>query len=144
MNDVSANLLDAPVSDLDIATIAANYLTKWEDLSPFLDLTPQHETNIKNTYGDYSVQKRQILLKWREIKGNAASYRALITAATTASNMELVDNVKAMLRARLQQPAQNGAPAPVPRPPERQARMLSELIIFMHVATSPSVSLPQL
>ena len=96
-SDISTELLDTPVSDQDVATIT-KYLTKWEDLSPFLGLTQQDETNICNTYRNYSDQKRQALRKWREIKGDAATYHVLITAAKEIPNMELVDKVKAMLR----------------------------------------------
>ena len=96
-SDISAELLDTPVSDEDVATIT-KYLTKWEDLSPFLGLTQQDETDICNTYKDYRDQKRQALRKWKEIIGNAATYRALITSAKKIPNMELVDKVKAMLR----------------------------------------------
>ena len=98
-SDISAELLDTLVSDQDVATIT-KYLTKWENLSPFLGLTEQDETNICNTYRDYSDQKRQALRKWKEIKGDAATYSALITAAKEIPNMDLVDKVKAMLRMR--------------------------------------------
>ena len=98
-SDISVELLETPVSDQDVATIS-KYLTKWEDLSPFLGLTQQDETNIRNTYRDYSDQKRQALRKWKEMKGDAATYWALITAANEIFNMELVDKVKAMLRTR--------------------------------------------
>ena len=99
-SNISAELLDTPVSDQDLSTIAAKYLRKWEKLLPELKLTPQQETEIKETFRDYDDQKREALRKWREIIGNAATYGAFITAATAASNMELVDNVKAMLRTR--------------------------------------------
>ena len=96
---MSDSLLDTPVSDEDVATIAANYLTKWEDLTPHLGLTHAQEVAIRNTLilHDYNDQKREALHKWKEIKGNAATYRAFNAAATKASNMELVDKVKAML-----------------------------------------------
>ena len=97
--NISAELLETPVSHQDLSKIASKYLRKWEELSPELKLTPQQETDIKETFRDYDDQKRQALRKWREIKGNAATYRAFITAATAISNMELVDNVKAMLQA---------------------------------------------
>ena len=99
-SNISPGLLDTPVSDQDLSKISAKYLRKWEKLSPELKLAPQQETEIKETFRDYDDQKREALRKWREIKGNAATYRALITAATAISNMELVDNVKAMLRTR--------------------------------------------
>ena len=97
MSDISAELLDTPVSDTDVATIAAEYLTSWEELSPYLGLTKQHETDIRKDFKEPSNQKRQALLKWKKIKGNAATYRAFIAAATAVSNEDLVDKVKAML-----------------------------------------------
>ena len=100
MSDIPAELLDATVSDIDIATIAAEYLTSWEELSPYLGLTKQHDTDIRKDFKEHSNQKRQALLQWRTIKGNAATYSAFIAAATKASNMELVDKVKAMLRTK--------------------------------------------
>ena len=99
-SNIPAKLLDTPVSDHDLSKIAAEYLRKWEKLSPELELTPQQETEIKETFRDYDDQKREALRKWKEMKGNAATYRAFITAATAISNMELVDNVKAMLQTR--------------------------------------------
>ena len=99
-SNISAELLDTPITHQDLSKIASNYLRKWEELLTELKLTPQQETEIKETLRDYDDQKRGALRKWREINGNAATYRALITAATAISNMELVDNVKAMLQAR--------------------------------------------
>ena len=100
MSEIPAELLDTPVSDVDVATIAANHLKRWEELWPFLELTEHHEIDVRNTFKEYSEQRRQTLLKWRKIKGSRATYRALIAAATAASNQELVDNVETMLRTR--------------------------------------------
>lgn len=100
MSDIPARLLDATVSDTDVATIAAEYLTSWEELSPFLGLTKQHETDIRKDFKEHSNQKRQALLTWKKIKGNAATYGAFIAAARAASNKELVDSVEAMLGTR--------------------------------------------
>ena len=88
------------MSDVDIVTIAGMFLTQWEKLSPFLGLIPAQEGMIRRTFRDYSDQKREALRQWKRNKGHAATYRALITAATAASNMDLVDNVKAMLQTR--------------------------------------------
>ena len=76
------------------------FLTQWEELSPFLGLTPTQEGIICSTFRDYGDQKRESLRQWKRNNGRAATYRALITAATAASNMDLVDNVKAMLQTR--------------------------------------------
>ena len=110
MSAIPSELLDAPVSDLDVVTIATK-LTRWEELSAFLGLTHQHETDIRYNFStDYGDQKRAALRKWRQIKGDAATFRVFIAAATAISNMELVHGVMDMLREKLQQP-RNGAPA---------------------------------
>ena len=69
-------------------------------MSPFLGLTPQHEKEICHNFMDYGDQKQEALRQWKKIKGHAATYRAFIDAATAISNMDLVDNVKAMLQTR--------------------------------------------
>ena len=99
-SNISAQLLDTPVSDQDLSQIAAKYLRDWEELSPELKLTPEQDTVIKKTFRYYDVQKREALRKWKEIKGKAATYRAFIAAATAISNMALVHNVEDMLRTR--------------------------------------------
>ena len=99
-SDISPELLDTPVSYTDIAKIATYFLENWEELLPHLELTPQQEAEIRNTFKDYGAQKREALRKWKKIKGDAATYRAFITAATATSNMELVDRVKAMLQTK--------------------------------------------
>ena len=98
---ISAELLDAPVSNVDLNTIAAELLEDWEELSPHLQLTPQQESVIRrNAVGNYDAQKRGALRRWKKNKGAAATYRAFIAAATAASNLELVDCVKSMLQMR--------------------------------------------
>ena len=97
MSDIPAELLDLPVSDDDITTIAAKYLVSWEELSPYLGLTKQDENEVREDSKKYSLQKRQALRRWKKNEGDAATYRAFIAAATEASNMELVDRVKNML-----------------------------------------------
>lgn len=97
-SNISAELLDTPINDRDISKIATEYLRKWEELSPELGLTPQQETRIHETFRDYDDQKREALRKWKEIKGDAATYRAFIVAARAISNMELVAKVKGLLQ----------------------------------------------
>ena len=98
--EISAKLLDAPVSDTDLATIAMKLLD-WGELSPHLKLTPQQENTIRqNHVGNYDAQKLGALRRWKANEGDAATYRAFIAAATVASNMELLDSVKSMLRGR--------------------------------------------
>ena len=81
----------------DVATIARDHLTTWELLRPYLGLSRQQEEVIRNTYHHYGKQKQECLEVWKEVKGNEATYGALITAAEKARDQQLADRVKAML-----------------------------------------------
>lgn len=96
MNDIRVDLLDTPISDQDICKIAAHYLDGWEDLSPELGLTHNHEIVIRKTFRDYSDQKREALRKWKKLKDEEATYRAFIDAAKKVDNMQLAGDVKRM------------------------------------------------
>lgn len=96
-----AELLDTPISSLDIATITTNHIEEWEVLSPYLGLTRVQEIVIcRNNVRNYNAQKRAALQKWKINNGDKATYSALITAAEAASNMRLADDVKTMLQTR--------------------------------------------
>ena len=90
--------LDTPITDQDIAIIARDYLVSWEEISPHLELTPPQENSIRRTFRIYEDQKREALRKWKEKKGNGATYNSFITAAETISNKLLADSVRALLK----------------------------------------------
>ena len=97
--DIPSALLDSPVSDTHLAEIAREYLRSWEELAPTLELTPVQEEEIRNTHvGGYGVKKLGALRLWKEKKGSAATYRALIAAAVAISNEQLADNIRCLLR----------------------------------------------
>ena len=108
--EISAELLDATVSNPDLATIATKFLKEWEGLSPHLKLTPLQEIEIRRDNAGYGAQKLDALRRWKIYEGDAATYRAFIAAATAASNMELVDSVKSMLRMREKPRTGNATP----------------------------------
>ena len=95
---ISSDVLDTPITDQDIATIVRDYLVRWEELAPRLGLTIPQEQCIQQTFREYEDQKREALRTWKRNKGNGATYRTFITAAETTSNMQLADNVRALLK----------------------------------------------
>ena len=95
-NDIPVGLLDAVISDGDICKIAAVYLVNWEELSPVLGLNPPAGAAILNSFKDYGTQKREVLRKWKALKGDAATYNALIVAAENISNRQLAHEVRRM------------------------------------------------
>ena len=76
--------------------IASELMTRWEPLRPLLDLTRPHEEIIRRSYPNYQMQKIKMLEKWKEKKGDQATYAALITATKRAGNMHLADAVRKM------------------------------------------------
>ena len=91
--------LDDVISRRCLAAIAKNHITHWEPLGPFLDLTRQQEVEIAQKYSsNYRLQKRECLEVWKEVKGDGATYRALISAAEEAEDQQLADNIRNMLQ----------------------------------------------
>ena len=96
LKQIPRELLDSPVSDKHVAEISRQ-LVKWEELAPWLELTPAEEEEVKRSGNLYGHQKREILRTWRRKKGNDATYRRLITALCCAQNVELIDAIKVIL-----------------------------------------------
>ncbi|CAI8022372.1 hypothetical protein GBAR_LOCUS13151, partial [Geodia barretti] len=90
-------LLDSVVTDRDIAIIAQEYLTKWEEISPFLKLKNVTDENIRRTPGGYQEQKKALLREWKRLHSSNATFRVLIRAAEEANNMMLADELRCML-----------------------------------------------
>ena len=81
-----------------MATIISEHLINWESLRPHLGLSRKREEEIvKNYPRDYGKQKYECLHEWNLLKGNEATYGALIAAAEKAGNQLLADEVRAMV-----------------------------------------------
>ena len=97
METVSDATLDKPVSDDDVEEIVG-LVHRWEDIRNPLGLNPAIEEEIKNDLStDYRGQKRKCIEKWKQMKGNKATYRAFIGAAEVAQEQGLADNMRALL-----------------------------------------------
>ena len=93
--DIQQEKLDRILSDNDIDEIASKYLTNWEKLRSRLGLTRADEECIRKSFKqDYERQGREFLYKWKELKGDSATYRSLINAAEKAQNKNLADNIR--------------------------------------------------
>ena len=104
--------LDSPVSDIHIAKIAKDFIRNWEELAPHLRLLPARESSeyeIKKD-GRYGDQKRESLRMWKEQNGRKATYRALIVVAKLVSNVELAENIEALVAP--QPPRREDSPGP--------------------------------
>ena len=85
------------IGDKDLAKIARDYVTDWEPLAPFLGLScPQREEIRRSNPTKYGMQKQECLEVWREMKGNEATYLALIKASEEAKAQKMADSVKTL------------------------------------------------
>ena len=90
--------LDEIIGDTDLAKIARDLVTDWDSLTAYLGLNRPQREEIRRSYpGDYGKQKRECLEVWKEVKGNEATYRALIKAAEEAKAQNLADNLRSRL-----------------------------------------------
>ena len=86
------------VTQQDVTHIARRHLTRWEPLSPFLELSHTEEEEIRGSFsGNYGKQKTECLQIWKKIKGDKATYSAFITAAIEARDQLLADEVRNMI-----------------------------------------------
>ena len=70
---VPRSLLDSPVSDIHLCSIAS-HITEWRELAPYLDLSEVEENDIVDSYPDCpKLQRQEALRKWKEGNGNKAT-----------------------------------------------------------------------
>ena len=97
LKKIPRELLDSPVSDQHLAQIARD-LKKWEEVAPFLGLSQAQEEEVRRTHQiDYGDQKREALRKWKQMKGDSATYCQLIIVLGCVQNIELADKVATLL-----------------------------------------------
>ena len=89
--------LDDVISRKSLAEIAKK-ITSWKALGPYLDLSrPQEEEIVQKYRENYGMQKRECLEVWKVMKGEGATYRALISAVEEAGDRQLADCVRSLL-----------------------------------------------
>lgn len=99
MSEIPSETLNDPIRRNDIRQISRHHF-KWEPLLEMLGLSIEREREIKARFRDYGEQKFEALQRWKEIRGDEATYRALIMAAVTMDEISLAVEVADMLRQR--------------------------------------------
>ena len=91
--EVLSELLDTPVTDVHLAEIAGD-LINWEDVAPFLELSPVKQEEIRRDESTYNMQKRRALLRWKEKKGMNGTYKELRKALRRAEEANTNAEIK--------------------------------------------------
>ena len=94
---IPKSCLDRAVSDIHIAQLA-KIMTEWQELAPFLDLSPAEEEDIVEQYrGRLQLQKREALRKWKEKNDRKATYRRLVVIFCAQGRVDLAETLKRLL-----------------------------------------------
>lgn len=96
--DMLGDVPEAQVSDEHIAVIA-ECLIDWRDLAPYLGLTEADEKAISENYrGNFELQKREALRKWRRKRDSKATYNRLVQILCGIRYVDLAEKVKELLK----------------------------------------------
>lgn len=68
------------ISDRDIDEISRYYCSKWRSLPSHLEMKSIDASDVAHGPGDEQEKRRTFLLKWKDMKGSAATYKQLISA----------------------------------------------------------------
>ena len=94
---IRRSVLDSPVSDIHLAHIAS-HMTEWQEMAPFLDLSSVDENDIVERYPRRpNLQRREALIKWKEINGSKATYRKLMMVFCLQRKLNLADILRTLL-----------------------------------------------
>ena len=100
LKDTPREKLDWLVSTSDISEVARR-LSKWRRLAPHLHITPQQEEEIVNSHpSDLELQTLKCLQKWSHDQYFKATYRALIQAVYKVEDLNLIDEICKLLKAK--------------------------------------------
>ena len=100
LKDTPREKLDWLVSTSDISEVARR-LSKWRRLAPHLHISPQQEEEIVNSHpSDLELQTLKCLQKWSHDQYFKATYRALIQAVYKVEDLNLIDEICKLLKAK--------------------------------------------
>ena len=88
----TSDFLDAQCSELHLEQIV-EHIVNWEELAPYFNITEAEQQEIKANVHQYKLQKRNMLWKWIEKKGNSATYRHMKEIFSKAQKAILADKL---------------------------------------------------
>ena len=120
LKNVPTEKLDQPCSDEHISKLAL-YITDWQSIAPFLGLTEAEESEIVEDSSKARMKKIKMLRKWRNKKGEKATYRNL---AEVLLELEETDLVEKLCRLIWQPQSISGLQTSIPADPEEANRSI--------------------
>ena len=76
-------------------------ICSWESLVPYLGLDDSHRTSIlKDNLYNYDEQKYQVLLKWKQVNGEDATYKNLLKCISDSGDQQLMSSISKMISSK--------------------------------------------
>lgn len=72
-------------------------MSSWENLVPYLGLDESHRTSIMKDHIGYDEQKYQVLLKWKQVNGDDATLKNLLTCISHSGDQYLRSRISKMI-----------------------------------------------
>ena len=95
-NSATAASLTKPCRNDHLAKIA-NWISEWQEISPFLGLTDAEEKAILGSTHSVEVRRILMLKKWKQKQGVEATYERLCRVFKDCERVDLVDKIKQLL-----------------------------------------------
>lgn len=84
-----------PVSDMGLLEISHEEFV-WRNMAICLDIEQGEQQRIDSNQPDLQQKKLQMLLKWKKMNGEVATYRRLAEAAMKEKNRVLAEKIRAI------------------------------------------------
>ena len=92
LKNVPAEKLDQPCSDEHLSKLSLS-ITDWQSIAPFLGLTEVEESEIVDDSSRARMKRIKMLRKWRNKKGEKATYRNLAEVLLELEETDLVEKL---------------------------------------------------
>ena len=98
LRDIPPELLELECSDQNLAEIAKK-IVQWEILAPYFGIEEGEKYSLKKDCISYEEQKLNMLLKWKQKRGNATN-QALLVALHSTGNVNLLHGACLLLNCK--------------------------------------------
>ena len=96
--ELSEEDCEKKMSDKQLDEIALSYCREWEPLRSELEMKEIVEHDIKKNFTTEEGRRRNFLLKWKNVKGSAATAKALIIALLGIKSVDDAEGVCQLLK----------------------------------------------
>ena len=96
-DNIDPAILDRPCQEKHLNEISDS-IPRWEELTPYLDLTDVEVEDIKETNSTPKLRRRALLKVWKQKKGKKATYRELAKLLASQGRRDVAETLCEMVK----------------------------------------------